>query len=82
MYNLLREIPGITVWPSQANFILCKMPDGRGREIYEGMCRRGVFLRYFDNDQLRDYIRASVGKPEETDAVVSGFRAVLGVDQP
>ena len=78
MYRLLCEIPGITVWPSQANFILCKMPDGRGREVYEAMCRRGVFLRYFDNDLLRDYIRSSVGKPEETDAVVAGFREILG----
>ena len=80
MYRLLCDIPGITVWPSQANFILCKMPDGRGLEVYEAMCRRGVFLRYFDNELLRDYIRSSVGKPEETDAVVAGFRAVLGVD--
>lgn len=79
MYRLLGEIPGITVWPSHANFILCKMPDGRGREIYEGMCRRGVFLRYFDNDLLRDYIRSSVGKPAETDAVIAGLRACLGV---
>ena len=41
------------------------------------MCRRGVFLRYFDHDLLRDYIRASVGKPEETDAVIAGLRAAL-----
>ena len=80
LYELLGRIPGIEPWPSQANFILCKMPEGRGLEVYEGMCRRGVFLRYFDNDLLRDYIRVSVGKPEETDAVISGFRAVLGVD--
>jgi histidinol-phosphate aminotransferase len=54
------------------------MPEGRGLEVYEGMCRRGVFLRYFDNELLRDYIRVSVGKPEETDAVIAGFRAELG----
>ena len=77
MYRLLCAIPGIAVWPSEANFILCKMPAGRGREIYESMCRRGVFLRYFDHDLLRDYIRASVGKPEETDAVIAGLRAAL-----
>ena len=80
LYELLDGIPGIEPWPSQANFILCQMPEGRGLEVYEGMCRRGVFLRYFDNDLLRDYIRVSVGKPEETDAVISGFKAVLGVD--
>jgi histidinol-phosphate aminotransferase len=81
LYDLLSDVPGITPWPSQANFVLCKMPDGRGLEVYEGMCRRGVFLRYFDNDLLRDYIRVSVGKPEETDAVIAGFRAVLGAEE-
>ena len=78
LFGLLNDIPGIKPWPSQANFILCKMPEGRGLEVYEGMCRRGVFLRYFDNELLRDYIRVSVGKPEETDAVIAGFRAELG----
>ncbi len=80
LFDLLADIPGIKPWPSQANFVLCKLPDGRGLEVYEAMCRRGVFLRYFDNDLLRDYIRVSVGKPEETDEVIAGFRAALGAD--
>ena len=35
------QSPGIVVWPSEANFILCKMPDGRGREIYEAYVPAG-----------------------------------------
>lgn len=70
MMGLLRKIPGLTPWPSQANFILCQLPEGRGKEIFDGLCSRGIFLRYFSTPRLRDYVRASVGLPHETDAVV------------
>ncbi len=78
MIGLLQGIPGIHVWPSQANFILCRLPEGRGQEIFEGLCRRGIFLRYFNTPQLRDYVRASVGLPEETDQVVAALKELVG----
>jgi histidinol-phosphate aminotransferase len=78
MMDLLKEIPGITPWPSQANFILCQLPPGRGQEIFEGLCRRGIFLRYFGSGQLKDYVRASVGFPHETDAVIQALTELVG----
>lgn len=77
MIGLLEGITGIQVWPSQANFILCRLPEGRGQEIFEGLCRRGIFLRYFNTPQLRDYVRASVGLPEETDQVVAALTELV-----
>jgi histidinol-phosphate aminotransferase len=77
MIGLLEKIPGIQVWPSQANFILCRLPEGRGQEIFEGLCRRGIFLRYFNTPQLRDYVRASVGFPEQTDQVVKALSELV-----
>ena len=78
MTGLLEGIPGIQVWPSQANFILCRLPEGRGQEIFEGLCRRGIFLRYFNTPQLRDYVRASVGLPAETDQVIAALKELVG----
>lgn len=78
MTGMLEQIPGIQVWPSQANFILCRLPEGRGQEIFEGLCRRGIFLRYFNTPQLRDYVRASVGLPEETDQVIAALTELVG----
>jgi histidinol-phosphate aminotransferase len=78
MMGMLQEIPGVTPWPSQANFILCRLPEGRGREIFEGLCRRGIFLRYFGSPPLTDYVRASVGLPHETDAVVEALSDLVG----
>ena len=76
--GLLEQIPGVKPWPSQANFILCQLPEGRGKEIFEGLCQRGIFLRYFTTPRLQDCMRASVGLPHETDAVVDALRELVG----
>ena len=77
MMPLLKDIRGLTPWPSHANFILCQLPEGRGKQIFEGLCNRGIFLRYFGTDRLKDHVRASVGLPHETDALVTAFRELV-----
>ncbi len=77
MITMLQQIKGLKAWPSQANFILCQLPDGRGKEIYDNLCSRGIFLRYFSTAQLKDHIRVSVGLPHETDAVVCALRELV-----
>jgi histidinol-phosphate aminotransferase len=78
MMGLLKVVPGVVPWPSQANFILCRLPEGRGKEIFEGLCRRGIFLRYFGSDRLQDYVRASVGLPDENDTVIRALTELVG----
>ncbi len=78
MMQRLQEIPNLTPWPSRANFILCQVPEGRGKEIFEGLCSRGIFLRYWGNGRLKDYIRTSIGLSHETDAVVEAFAELCG----
>jgi len=77
MMELLQKIPGIKAWPSQANFILFSLPEGQGERIFEGLCNRGIFLRYFNTPQLKDFIRSSVGFPHETDAVVAALTELV-----
>ena len=77
MFSLLKELPGVRPWPSQANFILCQLSQGKGREVFEGLASRGIFLRHFSSPRLRDYVRASVGLPHETDALVAELDSIL-----
>ena len=78
MAGILNGLPNVKPWPSQANFILCQLPEGRGLSVFEGLCGRGIFLRHWNNDRLRDYVRASVGFPFETDAVAEALRELTG----
>ncbi len=77
MYCLLQKLPDVRPWPSQANFILCQFPEGKGKEVYEALARRGIFCRYFSNPRLKDFVRVSVGLPEQTDAAITALEDTL-----
>lgn len=77
MFSLLRQVPGVTAWPSAGNFILCQVAPGRGAEVYRGLAERGVFVRSFRTPRLRDCFRVAVGTPEQTDAFIAALREVV-----
>ena len=77
MRGLLDGLPGVTPRPSDANFILCQTPEGKGAAVYEGLAGRGVFVRYFSDPRLSDLIRVSVGKPEHTDRLMEALAEVI-----
>ena len=80
MAGLLAAIPGVHPYPSQANFILVRLPDGCGARIFDALCNRGIFLRHWNNARLADCIRISVGLPAETDAVAAALSELVAVE--
>ena len=77
MFTLLESIPGVTPISSQANFMMVRLPSDKGIDIFHGLARRGVFVRYYDDDEMKDCLRVSVGLPQETDGFVQALREVL-----
>ncbi len=77
MAAMLDELPGVSPLPSEANFILCRMPEGKGRAIYDALAARGVSVRYYSRGELADYLRISVGAPEQTNRLIEELRAAL-----
>ena len=77
MFTLLKTIAGVTPIPSQANFMMVRLPRGRGAEVFHGLVKQGVFVRYYDEPETRDCIRVSVGQPHETDGFVEALRKVV-----
>ena len=74
MVNLLNQIPGLSPLSSQANFMMVRLPKGRGLEIFNKLAKRGVFVRYYDSEEMKDCLRVSVGQRWETDLFVSALR--------
>lgn len=66
LFNRLSEFPYLQPYPSQSNFILCKTSGISARDIRNELASKGVFIRYYDTELLRDFIRVSVGRPEDT----------------
>ncbi len=77
MFSLLRGIAGVTPWPSSGNYILCQFAPGRAQEVFHGLARRGIFVRNYRSERLRDCFRIGVGMPLQTDAVVAAIRDLL-----
>ena len=70
----LAALAGVTVFPSQANFFLLRVPDAP--RAYEGLKRQGVLVRNL-HPGLRHCLRVTVGTPEENRILVSALREAL-----
>ena len=79
LFNRLRELKWLEPYPSRANFILCSILNGNAKKTWLQLQEKGIFIRYFDSPQLRDCIRISVGKPEDTDALIEALKEVKNV---
>ena len=77
LFNSLQGITGLVPIPSHANFILCLIQNGNGLQVYEELAKRGVFVRHYNNQYLRDYIRVSVGLPEDNAILVEALKEIL-----
>jgi histidinol-phosphate aminotransferase len=73
LFNALESIPWLHPYPSQANFILCRVMGRSAEKVKANLAQQGILVRYFDKPGLDDHIRISVGKPEHTDALVNAL---------
>ena len=71
------EEMGFTVLPSSANFIFAKKAGLSGKEYYLSLKAKGVLVRYFDKDRLKEYVRISVGTKEEIEVLLAATKAIL-----
>ena len=68
----LRNIAELQVWPSEANFVLVRTPEGRAREIFEALKQSNILVKCLDGShpQLRDCLRLTVGEPGDSDQLL------------
>jgi histidinol-phosphate aminotransferase len=76
MAAALSELPFLTIYPSWANFILCRVQGREAKELKLQLEQQGILVRYFNKPGLTDCIRISAGKPEHTDALMSALKAL------
>ncbi len=78
----LADVPGVRVFPSEANLILFrvgKAGDGRAGAAWKAMAARGVLVRNFDRPgPLSGCLRVTPGTPEENDLFLAELRLALG----
>jgi len=73
LFKGLLQFKWLKPYPSEANFILCAVLGRSAKDIYLGLQKKGIFIRYFETPELKDYIRISVGRPQDTSRVIAAL---------
>lgn len=66
---------GLEFVPSAANFVLVKV--GEGQKIFNAMQRQGVIVRPMGGYQLGEWIRITIGTPEQNERCLKALTAAL-----
>jgi len=78
----LTPMPGVTVFPSQANFFLARFAAG-GTRVWEALGARGILVRHYPGEAaLADCLRLTVGTPAENDLLTTALDEILASLQP
>jgi len=67
---------GLDYVPSAANFVLVRVKEGQ--RVFEGLQRQGVITRPMGGYGLPEWIRISVGTPDENSRCLAALKEVLG----
>ena len=69
---------GLKVIPSQANFLLVKV--GNGKQVFEKLQARGIITRPMAQS-LNEYLRISIGTEEQNERALKALGQVMGADR-
>ena len=67
------EEKDFTVLPSQANFLFISHPARGGKELLDGLRERGILVRWWDKRSIENWLRVSIGTPEEMQALIQAL---------
>jgi len=72
----LREIPGVSVYPTVANFLFFSTV-APASEVYRYLLEEGVMVRFIGVPGRGDYLRVSVGTESENTFFIDKLKSVL-----
>ena len=71
------EALGFDVLPSKANFFFARKEGYEGQALYLALKEKGVLVRHFDKDLIRDYLRITVGSDEQMNVFLGKLKEIL-----
>lgn len=68
---------GFSVLPSKANFVFAKYSDIDGEVLYSELKKRGILVRHFTKERIKDYNRITIGRIEQMEILVKNIKEIL-----
>lgn len=62
-YRVLAQFEWLQAYPSQANFILCRVRGRSAAQVKQQLAEQGILVRYYNSPGLADCLRFSLGTP-------------------
>ncbi len=68
---------GFHVLPSAANFLFVSHPSVSGKELFDYLKSRNIYVRWWDKARIRNYLRITIGTEEQMDALFGALKEYL-----
>lgn len=68
---------GFDVLPSAANFIFARHPEYEASQLAAGLREQGVIVRHFKQSRIAQYLRITIGLPEQHEALIAALKPLL-----
>ena len=68
---------GFYVLDSKANFVFASHPDYSAKDLYQQLKNKGILVRYFGKERIKDFIRITVGSKEQMQTVTNEIKNIL-----
>lgn len=69
---------GFEVLPSKANFIFARCPGITGEALYWGLRERGILVRHFSKERIRDFVRITIGTQAQMERLAAALEEMTG----
>lgn len=69
---------GFTFPDSMSNFIFAKHESADANEIFAKLKEKKIFVRHWNKPRISDYLRISIGTPEEMEKLIFALGEILG----
>ncbi|MDO5688823.1 MAG: histidinol-phosphate transaminase [Tissierellia bacterium] len=74
MYQELKDKMGVTLWPSEGNFLLLRIDPSRYEALLDSFAAASIRVKAYGNrPQLENCIRLTIGSPSENDRALACF---------
>ncbi|MGG0669756.1 histidinol-phosphate transaminase [Sporosarcina koreensis] len=68
---------GFHVLPSQANFVFASHAERAASELYVQLKEEGILVRHFNQPDINNYLRISIGTDEQMDCLLEKLEQIL-----
>lgn len=71
---------GFKTLPSKSNFIFTTNPEISAEKLFNFLKNKNIFVRYFNKPRINEYLRITIGTPEQMEALIKSVKEICKGD--